>query len=788
MPPQNTTSRFSFEQASVGALVATLILSAVIFVPFGTVPFAATKAFVLASGGILSLAFYILARLTRGNVIFPPIVPLLAMWLPALGYGLSTLFSGVDAGKATFGTFLGSDTFGFILTITFLGTLTALSVRRVEQYQPFLKKLAYALGFILLAQIIILIVGNVSTSISPAFSIVGSLQDLGILLGLGIIGGMLTLRLSTPSVGVRRTMFIFGILALFLLAIINSTLVWVMLALSALGLFVEAVMLRRTGSLDGDLDDSSLIGVQDFDQPETGHRPLATPLAVLAVSLFFIVGSSLGGALANKFNASVLSVRPSWQATLDVGSNVYSSSAVFGSGPGTFGAQWSKYRDASVNQTVFWNVDFTSGIGFVPTSFVTTGILGTILWLMFFGLFLFYGIRTILFRASENIVVRNVTLISFVGTLYLSVATIFVLPSSVVLALTFVFLGIFVSSLRFATRSGQWGVVFARSPRVGFVVVFKLTLLLLASIVAAYSLVGRYIAQVDIARAGSALSAGDLDAANKATNSALTFVAHPAAYQIQSQIAQARLQLLLASTTLSASEAQQSFQNTLSAGINAALTATRVDGANYQNWLALGNLYATVVPLNVDGAYDNAKTAYEKAVELYPTSASIQFVLGQLAVAGGDSELAQEYLKKAIALKQNYTAAIFLLSQLEVAAGNLNDALASAEAAAYFTPNNQNVLFQLGLLRAAKNNTTGAIQALSAAVRVNPNFANARYFLAAAYAKQGDLVNALREVKAVADLSEDNAIALASTIQALASGENPFPANLLSIEETPIEQ
>ena len=130
------------------------------------------------------------------------------------------------------------------------------------------------------------------------------------------------------------------------------------------------------------------------------------PLVVLAVSLFFLVGGTLGGALANALHVNVLSVSPSWQSTLSIAHNVYSSSPVFGSGPGTFGIDWLTYRDASLNSTVFWNTNFSSGIGFIPTSFVTTGLIGVLAWVVFLGLFIVLGLRMLIARAPQDEFIR----------------------------------------------------------------------------------------------------------------------------------------------------------------------------------------------------------------------------------------------------------------------------------------------------------------------------------------------------------------------------------------------
>ncbi|MDE1919189.1 MAG: tetratricopeptide repeat protein [Patescibacteria group bacterium] len=790
MPPQQQTvaprSR-SLETISIWALLATLVVAIFFFLPSSIVPFATTKTFLLAAGALITLALYILARLGRGNVIFPPLALVGALWLPVVAYAVSATFSGTLFSNALWGSALEPDTLGFILVATVLGTLSALVLRRPEHYQLFLRVGAYVFGVLTALQALIVIIGQFSPgTVSPAFSIPGSFNDLGVLLGFGVIGILITLRFLGLSGRTRQLLSIAGVVSLVLLAIANSPLIWTLIALVSLGLFVEAVMQRGTKTVESDLDETAIMNETPVEAGESSHS-LLVPLAVLAISLFFLIGGTLGDALANALHINILNVRPSWQSTLAVGQNVYASSPVFGTGPGTFGVEWLKHRDAALNATVFWNVDFSSGIGFIPTSLVTTGIVGIIGWLAFFGLFLVLGMRLLILRAPQDAFARYVSIFSFVAAVYFFAVTIFDLPNTVIIALAFVFAGLFISSTRFAGGGEQWGIIFAKSPRLGFVIVFLLTILLLASVGAAYALVGRYIAASQLATASSAFSSGDLDAADKAAQNSIAFAPSAAAYQIEAGIASSRLDKIAVSTTMTPTAAQQAFQTALSGGINAALTATRITPSDYQNWLALGNLYSKAVPLGVAGAYDSAKTAYQKAQALNPTNPQIPYILAQLDIANKNIKGAEDNLKTAITLKQDYTAAIFLLSQLEVQDGNVKDALAAALAAAYFTPNDPNILFQVGILRAATNDFAGAIVALSSAITVNPQFANARYFLSAVYAKQGDFKSAAAQMQAIADMSADNAHMVASQLAALSAGKNPFPANLLSVSPAPVK-
>lgn len=783
MPPYQSAPaphRYSLETINMWALFVTLIAAVFVFVPNTAVALPTMKVFVLAAGALIVLALYILARLSRGNIVFPPFTLVGAIWLPVVAYTLSAAFSATSFSNALWGAALEPDTLGFMLVAAALATLTALVLRRPEQYRTYLR--AGALMFIALVavQLLIVIVGQFAPStVSPSFSVLGSTNDLAFLLGLGVISIIFALREIEVSVRAYRALLASGAGAIFLLAVYNVALVWILIALVSLGLFVESVLKRTSERRDMDLDDVAVIDEEPL-VAEEGRRSLVMPLALLAISLFFLIGGSIGGALANALNINVLNVRPSWQSTFNVAEKVYSSSPVFGSGPGTFGAEWLKYRDASLNATAFWNIDFTSGIGFIPTSLVTTGLLGAIAWIGLIGLLLFFGSRTLVLRAPQDAFVRYVATLSFLAFLYLFAIAIFELPGALVLVLAFVFAGLFASTMRFSVSGAQSGIIFARSPRLGFVIVFSLTILLLGSVVTAYSLAGRYIATYQFATANTAYAAGNLDAAERAVQDSTSFAPSAATYKLQAAVSSARLNSIAASTTMPPADAQKAFQTALSTGINAALTATKLNPSDYQAWVALGNLYAQAVPLQVSGAYESAKTAYEKARELNPTNPQIPYIIAQLNIAHQDNAAAQEDLKAAIALKQDFTAAIFLLSQLQVQDGNVRDALSSALAAAYFTPNNPNILFQIGLLYAAQNDLGNAASALNAAVTANPQFANARYILAAVYAKQGSTEKALEQIRAIAAMSEDNAKAVATQLAALSAGKNPFPANLLS--------
>lgn len=775
------TKRLSFDIATNWAVVLTFALGVIALIPVATVPFLYTKVTVLALGVLATLILFILARLTRGNAITPPLPLLGALWIVPAAYLLSSLFSGAGIMNSFFGIELESDTFGFMLLLSVFATLTALAFRRTGSYRLFFGAAAIVSAVAIAIQVLIVAAAQFAPNfIAPTTNLIGSFLDLGMFLGLGVSIALLALRLLTLSQRTRIMLFVGGAVALFLIALVNSTLIWTMVALAALALFIEAIMRHRTSGDQADLDGVALLLADDNDEPTQSSRSLAAPLATLAIALFFLIGGgTIGNALATGLGVEIIDVRPSWQSTFDVGSHTYASSPLFGSGPGTFDTQWVKFRDRSLNDTLFWNVDFTTGIGSIPTSFVTTGLVGALAWVAFMFLFLFIGLRALLTRLPQDPFVRFVSAASFTGALYVLALAVFTVPGPMVLLAGFLLIGIFISSLRYGTNARELGIIFARSPRVGFIIVFALTLLLLASILAAYVVVERYLAGVAYAESSYALSQGNLEGAVTSVNRSILFSPSDRAYQLLSAAGIARMNQVATDTELSQADAQSQFQAALSGSIEAALAATQLGPNNYQNWAMLGNVYQTVVPLKIEGAYDNAKAAYDQAIALNPTNPALPYVVAQLEIANEDPAAASEALMQAINLKRDYTQAIFLLSQLEVQQGRAREALEAAEAAAYFAPNDPTILFQVGILRSANGNNPGAIQALARSVELNPQYANARFFLGVMYAITGQYPEAAAQLEQVASLSPENAQAVADDLAAVRAGRNPFPPSRL---------
>ena len=768
--------RFSFDEAAVWILSLSIPVTTLFLIPTAGVPVLSTKTSLLALGVVLTFIAYVVARLVRGNIVVPPLLLLGFVWLVPIAYALSTLFSGVNLVDAFFGTELETDTLGFVLLLAFIATLAALALRQDSHYRRFFSLLFVGFGLLLFSQIAFIIAGQIFPGFSATGNLLGSFSDVGMLAGLSVVLTLLALRSFSFKNNVKAGLWFILIAGLLVLILANSFAVWTLVALASAGLFIEAMTKRHTTAIDADMEGVSLLHSTEFTGENTDiSRQLVAPLVALVVSIFFLIGgSTIANVVANAMHINVIDVRPSWQSTFMVGSHTFASSPLFGSGPGTFGEEWLKFRDRTLNDTVFWNIDFSSGIGYIPTSFVTTGVLGVLGWIALLGFFLYTGFRTLLFKLPEEPSLRFVSLASFTGALYVLLLALFATPGPVVLATGFALLGVCISSLRFGKGKQEWGIVFAHAPRVGFTLVFVLTLLLLLAVATLYAVAVRYTSNLAYTEAVASVSTGDITLAGIQATHSLALAPSERGYRLLATIGIERMREIANNTALPPSSAQEQFQAVLSASVSAGLEAVRVGPNDYQNWAILGNVYRSVVPLKIDGAYESAKDAYTKARALNPTTPILPYILAQLEVEHASYDLAEANLLESINLKRDYVPAILLLSQLEIQLGKAKEALQAAEAAAYFAPNDPSVLLQVGLLRSGTGDIAGATTALSKAVEVNPQYANARYFLGAMYALSGKYDQAIAELRTVGALSEDNAAVVASDVTALEAGKNPF--------------
>ncbi len=738
-------------------------------------------------------ALWIIDRLREARASIPRALFLYAL----LALPFVALISALGArsfATAFIGVGFETDTVAFLALSVALTFLTAITIRSREQVLKIYAALLASFFVMAIFQMVRLFSGFDTLSFGGTFTtsianLVGKWNDLGIFFGLIAILTLTSLEFFTVRPIVRVLLSILLAFSLFLLVVVNFLAVWVVLGALAVVFAVYRFSLRRGARL-GRTHDANERTLADIRR----ELPVATLAVLLVATVFIFTGNQeenrLGGVISSFFNVVHLEARPSWTSTIAVTKQTLSERPILGVGPNHFGAQWHALKPEGINVTPFWAVDFSLGVGLLATAAATLGLVGGALIVFMFVNFLYHGLRA-LFALREDPLGFYLLVSSFVGALYGWVVLVVYIPNPPIVILTFLFTGLFLATLVHEKLLGERTVSFS-TPRASFI---GATLLIVVGILGVVGVIAYgkralgmyYYQQAVIARAaGSGVEETDRLLTRARRMHAFTVID-----RARAQLGLAALSELLGREEINTDAGREAFRATLGSTIDRARAAVDRNTFDYQNWLVLGDVYTSIVPLQIEGAYEQAKDAYEQARALNPTNPAILLAAARLEAARGSNENARDLVSQALELKNNYSEAIFFLSQIEIADGNLETALSSVESAAVLEPNNPLIFFQLGLLRYQGKSWQNAIEAFERAVGLNNLYANARYFLGLSYAEVGQRDKAIEQFTFVEQYNPDNS-EVKSILANLRAGRKPFAgANVEPPEEReklPVEE
>ena len=753
---------FTLNNSPFLVLILTFILLPLFFIPSPFVTFNFSKVILIAVGVILALMLFLINLLKNGNLSIPRHPVFLSLIGIVVVHLISTLFSGSQI-MSLIGYGFETSTF----TMVFLFVLFTFLVSSLFQSQKKLF-LTYASFFVVSTLIAIFYLSRLLFGANflsfgyltdIASNTVGKWNELAIFFGVNAILSLMTLTMLKLKMSYRIGLIVSLLLSLIVLVIVNLVMVWYVIGVISLILFVYFLSFDSTKL--------STVSVAQPGNEETRMKTMGrtvsfTSLILLIIALVFAftpVGAYFAGKVNEKFAINNLDVRPSWSATYEIAQNTLKTDPILGAGPNRFTNEWQLYRP-DVNLTNFWSLDFTSGIGWVPTLIIETGILGGIAWLVFFGSFLFFGFRAF-FRKSGDRTSQYFTATSFIASLYLWILATIYVPSASILALTFFFTGLTIASIYMSgTHASKTFHVF-KYRRLNFLVATVLVLIFVASAGFAYIFLEKAVAFSHFQRGVTLASTREtMDQSANYFIRAINLAPTDVYYRSIAELNLIRLNEIIAANanqqTIS-DEVKNEFQNVLASGIESSRRAQMWDKENYQNWVSVARVYEVVSPVGVEGAADGSRAAYGEALKLSPRNPGIYLAQARLEASVNNLPKAKENLVKALELKSNYLDAIFLLSQVDAAQGDIKASAVSVEKLFATFPNDPNVAFQLGILKYQIGDFPGAITALEKAVSNVPVYANARYFLGLSYEKVNRPLDAIAQFEEIEKTNPDNA-------------------------------
>jgi tetratricopeptide (TPR) repeat protein len=735
MPNYRSTGT-KFTDAVVRFCAISLAFLAPLFVlPVAWASVSQGKALAAALLLVTALIAWLIGSVSSRRIAFPVDPIIVAALLLPVAYALSAYVSGAPASSFASGDAV-QGTVAAMLVLFGTALIGAFAVQE--------KRIAFPITIAFLISGTVVLLLHVLRIFFPAefslfgalagstSSVLGSWHDLGIFSGLLLIVSCGLIETSVAGHPVYRVLLqVLAVLSFGMLMVINFADVWYAVAGAAL-LFAFSRALRsyrRQGNFARSL-----------------RAAVFWLVLIFAGTLAGWYGPFINAHLPTPLKITQIEVRPSWSGTLTAGQKLFEGgkALVFGSGPNTFDRQWALFKPTEVNATNFWNTDFSNGYGVVPTALITVGIVGIACWVLLTLSLLWTGWRTL---SDEN--EGRLRVILSIASAFLLFFHIVYVPSLAVSLIAFLMLGVLAGLNTSSWRVGSLTLV----PRSIFA--FVAVLVVSCSVIGAALVESRVVVSTLFTSRAAALyqESGDL-------SGAAMLVSRAVLVDPQNDIAQraaVQIGLLqfgeLAKNNATDDVTREQLQKTLSSTIAHGLAAVSIDESNYQNWLALAGLYQSFAGVGIQGAYEQAQTAWLRAASTTPANPIPLMQLGQLAKTQGENDTAAMYYTKAIALKPDLAPAYYLRSQIRASKADWKGATDDAAAAAQLVNTDPLGWYNFGAILYASGDSQNATLALEKAVSLQNDYSDAIFALAVVYDKLGQRENALAAAQKVAELN-----------------------------------
>ncbi len=645
-----------FNQLSFAFLLLTLFIVPFFFVPYSSLSLDANKGFVIFIGISLATIFWLVASLFGGKLKVPhdrliilgaiiPLIFLISSYFSPFFY-ISLLGNGFEIGTVM-----------SMLILYLIFVLSAVHFQTEKRFWYFGLILFSSLSLTLIFQIINLIVGieNIFPNLLKgiqANNLVGNWNDFALFAGLAVLFSLCTIELLKIKKIYLILIYFLLIISLFFLAIIHVPSLWLLVGLLALIILVYSLTINKSSA-------------NKFELGNKFKFPYTSSLVIFLAIIFIVGGIRLNELVANKINIINYDIRPSITATNHIALNALNKNMFLGTGPNTFTIDWALWRSPDINQTIFWNVDFVSGYSLFLTFLVSVGILGFLVLLLFIIVYLIRSMQSIKI-AFEDKISKYFIMMFLLISVYGWLVFIFYNPNYVLLALTFSTSGLLLGYLVNQNAIKVKTFLFVNNTLNNIFMTLILNILIFIFLFIIYSFTLRYVSIIYYTRSlnfdGS--NPESLEYSQKMLSKAIVLNKSDIYYRALSQIYINQLNFLLSNYNLSDQVINKNMQVLIDQAEASAIDAVNQNRSYYLNYVNLGNIYSSLVPLSVKDSYNGALLAYNTANKLAPSNPQILFLRARLEEQNNNFDLAKEYLRQALDLKKDYLEASLFLDSL----------------------------------------------------------------------------------------------------------------------------
>lgn len=436
---------------------------------------------------------------------------------------------------------------------------------------------------------------------------------------------------------------------------------------------------------------------------------------------------------------------------------------LLGTGPASFGVDFSKFRDVAFNNdSVAWSLRFSQPyntlLGLVSEYGLILPLIFIFLTLLFLGhaLTAWNKIRSSV-EMSEHFGKDKIlfdTFLSVVAFMVLSGASLFIFFNQVIWMLWFLFLALSVVGFSFYYRNfvNKMDWVLEDTPQYTLSFSFGLIVAITALVMISVWGVGLYWGELAYAQA---LHTNDSSKAERFMKEAIDKRSNSDVYH--AALAQIYLNQAVEKSKTTKPDVQ-AVSALMAKAVNEAKVSTDLSPQSVGLWENLATMYENASAL-VPEARDWAIKTLEQAVVLEPTNPTHYWRLGNSYAAQAKWEDAVKNYQKAIDLKVDfYGAYVGLANALEQTQKN-DQAIALYEKLINNKQSNPEILYNYGRLlynRNTRGDRDMAQKIWLTVIEAQPNYSNALYSLGLWYETRGDKTTAMQYYYKVRDLNPTN--------------------------------
>jgi hypothetical protein len=640
----------NYSNVAFWVLAITTFLIPIAFLPLSVLGQVQTKLSILIVGTIIALILSIVQIIKDGRIFLNWGSRYVLIGLVGVSVFISSIL-GINTTRSLIGSANELDTFSTTLAGFVFVLLTSYLSNSQKRVSTLLRVFLGSIVVTMLVQILRLALGEtLSLGIlsSPVNTLVGSWSDIA-LLSLLLLGSLVVVL---ESVRLKKWLYIimsvFTLVPFLFIALsglsfdfyfFSVSLLFVISILSVL-IFTYTYSLHKTKS-------SSLV-TSGEDGPKKSKLSISFVVLVFAI-VFLIFGSQISGFLSDKTGVKYVEGRPNWQATYLVAEKVIDQKPFFGSGPNTFDIEWSLFKTPDVNNHPFWNNEFSFGVGVIPTTLVTTGIVGLILFVLFYVYVVAMAFRS-LFNANQ--VVGNVSriIISY-GVLLTTFVMVFYAGGIVILFAHLLFIGLLFAINPELKRTKE--IVFDKSQWVNFITTLLFIVTIIASVYWLYVISIKFVANNYYRRA--VIQKDTSEAIAMVKKSLLFDPLEPVYYQTLGELYAAKVQQMMSLSEAQIVERKVELNENIKNSINYLVVGENLDRNDFKLKLNTGKVLEFFGSIGLPDAYKGAIDKYMAASLNSPANPLPFLFASNIALIEGDSASASSYLQKAIYLKSDYT-------------------------------------------------------------------------------------------------------------------------------------